>query len=82
MVPALQPTANTLRQLDLNLRVDIRPLLPAIQAETPVIGCAMDHTVPVGNSRDIYAEVDTGHVGLFEKPAEFVKLIRDFIHQP
>lgn len=85
-----QPTEGALRHIDLNLRVDIRDLLPKIQAKTLVIGCARDHTVPVEHSREIhsalqdstYAELDSGHVVVYEKPAEFVALVQEFIDKP
>ncbi|MEV7004899.1 alpha/beta hydrolase [Streptosporangium sp. NPDC051022] len=87
LVPNVPPTPGTLRHVDLNLRVDVRHLLPLIQAETLVVGCAQDATVPVENSRALhaaipgsaYAELDAGHVAFFEKPDEFVKLVRDFV---
>ncbi|MGF1430222.1 alpha/beta fold hydrolase [Kitasatospora sp. LaBMicrA B282] len=83
------PSEGALRHIDLNLRVDIRELLPKITAETLVIGCAKDHTIPVELTRELhaalpgasYAEVDSGHVVVYEKPAEVVKLIQDFLHQ-
>jgi pimeloyl-ACP methyl ester carboxylesterase len=85
-----KPTPGALRQIEFNLRVDIRELLPKIQAETLVIGCTLDATVPVDNARDLhaaiegsgYAEIESGHVVLFEQPAEFVKLVKDFIDKP
>ncbi|MBG0814193.1 alpha/beta fold hydrolase [Planomonospora sp. ID82291] len=90
LVPNLPPTPGTLRHVDLDARVDIRRLLPLVQAETLVVGCSQDATVPVGNSRDLhaaipgsaYAEIDAGHVVFFEKPDEFVGLVRDFVSAP
>ncbi|GGL56357.1 alpha/beta fold hydrolase [Planomonospora parontospora] len=89
LVPNMPPTPGTLRHVDLDSRVDIRRLLPLVRAETLVVGCAQDATVPVGNSRDLhaaipgsaYAEIDAGHVVFFEKPDEFVELVRDFLAQ-
>lgn len=46
-----------LRQIDLNLRLDVRDLLPKIQARTLVIGCGRDLTVPVENSRELHAAI-------------------------
>ncbi|MCP2324013.1 pimeloyl-ACP methyl ester carboxylesterase [Hamadaea flava] len=82
-----QPNANRLRQLDLDLRLDVRQLLPRIQAPTLVIGGSRDTLVPVEHSRELaagipgaaYAELDCGHLMATERPAEFVKLVRDFI---
>jgi pimeloyl-ACP methyl ester carboxylesterase len=83
------PTDGALRQIDLNLRADIRPLLPKITAETLVVGCTLDATVPVDNARELhaaipgstYAEIESGHVVLFERPAEFVKLVKEFVQR-
>jgi len=47
----MQPTPGTLRQIDLNLGLDIRSLLPRVQAPSLVIGCAKAATVPVENAR-------------------------------
>lgn len=81
------PTPGALRQIELNQRVDIRPLLPKITAPTLVVGCTLDATVPVDNARELhagipgstYAEIESGHVVLFEQPAAFVELVQDFI---
>ncbi|MEU5988253.1 alpha/beta hydrolase [Spirillospora sp. NPDC047418] len=86
----MRPTGARLRQLDLLRRLDIRGLLPKIEAPTLVIGCAQDRTVPVGNHRELaagiagseYIELDSGHVVPMERPDEFVKLIRDFLDRP
>lgn len=83
------PTPGALRQIELNLRVDIRELLPKITAETLVVGCTQDATVPIENARELhagipgstYAEIESGHVVLFEQPAEFVKLVKDFVQR-
>lgn len=90
LVRNMKTTPSTLRQLELVLRLDVRDLLPRIQAETLVIGCAQDHTVPVENSRELhtaiprstYAEVVSGHVMMFERPDEFVTLVWNFVHGP
>ncbi|MEU6846996.1 alpha/beta fold hydrolase [Streptomyces sp. NPDC046716] len=84
---AFPPAAGRVRQLDLVLRADLRPLLPLIQAPTLVIGCAADALVPVRHAREIhagipgssYAELDSGHVMRAERPEEFVSLVRGFL---
>ena len=84
------PTPGRIRQLELVRRVDIRGLLPLIQAPTLVIGCADDDLTPVENSRGIhkaipgsdYAELQSGHVARVEQPDELAALIRDFFGQP
>ncbi|MET9722419.1 alpha/beta fold hydrolase [Streptomyces zaomyceticus] len=87
LIPNMPPTPGTLRHVALDLEVDIRALLPRIAAETLVVGCAQDATVPVENSRMLhlaiggssYAEIDAGHVVFFEKEDEFVKTVTDFL---
>ncbi|MFJ1706761.1 alpha/beta fold hydrolase [Kitasatospora sp. NPDC088346] len=89
IVAGNQATEGALRHIDLNLRLDIRDLLPKIEAPALVIGCTQDITVPVALTRDLhaqlpgstYAELDSGHVAVLEKSAELVKLVQDFIHQ-
>ncbi len=83
----LLPTPGVLRQVALNARLDIVGLLPAVHAETLVIGCTQDATVPVGNARElhaaiahsVYAEIDSGHVVVLERPDAFADLVRDFV---
>ncbi|MFI5803558.1 alpha/beta fold hydrolase [Streptomyces sp. NPDC051561] len=87
LVSNMPPSAGTLRHVDYDLRVDIRPWLPRIEAPTLVIGGTQDITVPIEHSRALhaaivgssYAEVDAGHVMLFEQEDTFVKLVTDFI---
>ncbi len=86
----MQPTDGRLRQLDLLRRLDIRDLLPKIEAPTLVVGCTQDRTVPVENHREVaaaiagseYTELDSGHVVMMERPDEFVDLVRDFFDRP
>ncbi|MFE5295384.1 alpha/beta fold hydrolase [Streptomyces sp. NPDC056632] len=87
LIPNMPPTPGTLRHVAVDLGVDIRALLPRIAAPTLVVGCTQDATVPVENSRELaaaiggsaYAEIDAGHVVLFEKEDEFVKTVTDFL---
>lgn len=86
LIPNMPPTPGTLRHVDLDIRVDIRGLLPLIEAETLVIGATLDITIPVENSRELhaaiahstYAEIEAGHVAFFEKEDEFVELVGGF----
>ncbi|WP_158839429.1 alpha/beta fold hydrolase [Saccharothrix deserti] len=86
----LSPSAGRLRQLRLLVRVDMRGLVEKVQAETLVVACYPDAAVPTEHSRELhaairnssYVEVDSGHMVLFEKPLEFVKLVNEFIHKP
>ncbi|GIG64311.1 alpha/beta fold hydrolase [Phytomonospora endophytica] len=79
----MPPTPNTLRQVDLNARVDVRDVLSHVTAPTLVIGGTRDATVPVEHSRALhtaiagssYAELDAGHVMFFERAKEFVDVV-------
>lgn len=81
------PQPGLARQIELDLRADIRDLLPKITAPTLVVGFTQDQMVPPAGSRALheaikdstYAELDTGHLAIYEKPDEVVALIRDFI---
>jgi pimeloyl-ACP methyl ester carboxylesterase len=67
--------------------VDIRDKLRQINAPTLVIGNTQDHLIPVAHARALhaaipgseYAEPDSGHVVLHERPTEITTLIRDFV---
>ncbi len=82
-----EPPRGTLRQIELDLRVDVRDLLPKITAPTLVTGNTRDYLVPVEHARALhaaipgseYAELDSGHVVLHERPAEITALIREFV---
>lgn len=84
------PPAGTARQIALDLKVDIRDRLPLITAPTLVIGNTQDYLVPVEHSRELhrlipgsrYAELDSGHVVVLERPVELTELIREFIGTP
>lgn len=73
--------------MELDLVADIRDLLPRIAAPTLVIGLTRDHVIPVERARLLhdgiagseYAEIDSGHMVMFEKPAEFVAVCRNFL---
>ncbi|MFE9423605.1 alpha/beta fold hydrolase [Kitasatospora sp. NPDC006697] len=86
LVPNMPPTPGTLRHLELDLAMDIRALLPRITTPTLVVGFGQDATVPVEHSRALhaaiagsaYAELDAGHVGFFERGAEFAELVGAF----
>ncbi|WP_336210850.1 alpha/beta fold hydrolase [Nonomuraea sp. LPB2021202275-12-8] len=82
-----EPAPGTVRQIELDLRLDLRPLLPLITAPTLVVGNSLDHLVPVEHARALhaaipgsaYAELESGHVVVHERPAEITELIRNFI---
>ncbi|BAJ25924.1 MULTISPECIES: alpha/beta hydrolase [Kitasatospora] len=81
------PSEGARRQIDLDLTVDIRDLLPAIHTPTLVVGATQDQVIPVGHSRELhrairgsrYAEIDSGHNIPYERPAELTALITDFL---
>jgi pimeloyl-ACP methyl ester carboxylesterase len=87
LVANVQPTAGTLRQIELLGRLDVRPMLAKITAPTLVIGSALDQTVAVGRARELheliagssYAELESGHVVLFEQPDKVVELVREHL---
>ncbi|MER6926561.1 alpha/beta fold hydrolase [Streptomyces spiralis] len=87
LATGMRPSANLLRQIDADLKVDIRAALPRIQAPTLVIGCALDALIPAENSRELaagiphsrYAELECGHVARVEQPAELAKLVEEFL---
>jgi 3-oxoadipate enol-lactonase len=77
------------RQVELNLKVDIRA--QAQRATTPVlvIGATQDHILNSPQTRALadsipgasYKEVDAGHIALFERTDEFIALATDFLSQ-
>lgn len=76
-----------LRQIELDARLDIRPLLPRISAPTLVIGCAQDQMVPREHARAVaaaipaahYAELDSGHLAPFEQPEALLRMLAEFL---
>jgi pimeloyl-ACP methyl ester carboxylesterase len=78
------------KQMELNSRVDISDLVPQIRATTLVIACTQDTMVPVHHCRALfgmiedarYAEVDSGHAVVFERPAEVLRLVDNFARDP
>lgn len=87
MAMGCQPTAQSLRQIELDRHVDIRADVARIEAPTLVTGNVHDTTVPVELSRALHAsipgseyeEYETGHVVLFEKPTEYAERVLTFL---
>jgi pimeloyl-ACP methyl ester carboxylesterase len=81
------PDEGTLRHIDLDLRLDIRELLPRITAPTLVVGNAKDALVPVDLTREVaqgipgstYVELDSGHVTFAEQPERALKELLSFL---
>ena len=75
------------RHMDLDGRVDITELLPKITAPTLVIGCTHDQVVPIQQARKLsdgiadsrFAEIESGHLVIFERAEELVAAIREFL---
>jgi len=84
---SLPPEPGTLAQMTVNRGVDIRDEVSRITSPTLVIGCIQDQLLPVAHARGLhaaiqhsqYAEIDSGHVVFFEKPAELTSLVRTFL---
>lgn len=78
------------RQAELAMQVDLAEALRQIRARTLVIGLLRDQIVPVENTRALhraiqnalYADLDTGHAVMFERPDELVQTVRDFLGTP
>ncbi|WP_205324448.1 alpha/beta fold hydrolase [Glycomyces sp. YM15] len=83
----MTPDEGTLRHIDLDLRLDIRDLLPRITAPTLVVGNAKDALVPVELTRELaqgipgsaYVELDSGHVTFAEQPERALKEVTAFL---
>ena len=75
------------RHVALDGRVDLRELLPKITAPALVIGLTRDQVVPVEQARALhegiqgsrFAEIDSGHLVVFERPQELVQTVQDFL---
>ena len=75
------------RQCELGLRIDLEDACRRIRARTLVVGLTRDHVVPVAQVRALheairgsaYAEIDSGHMVVFERPDELVLSVREFV---
>ncbi|GLI02564.1 alpha/beta fold hydrolase [Phytohabitans aurantiacus] len=75
------------RHMELDLVADVRELLSKISAPTLVVGLTRDQVIPVERARQVheaipgsaYAEIDTGHLVMFEQPGLFVETVRGFL---
>ncbi|MEU3754205.1 alpha/beta hydrolase [Streptomyces olivoreticuli] len=87
-VDLIRAEASVLRQMELAATVDIRDRLARIDVPTLVIGASYDHWIPVQHARETrraiadsqYAELDCGHMAVFERTQEVVRLVQDFLH--
>ncbi|OKI03523.1 hypothetical protein A6A06_38990 [Streptomyces sp. CB02923] len=77
------------RQMELVAAADLRDRIASVAAPTLVVGAAHDHWIPVEHARAThraitasrYAEIDSGHLAIFEKPRELCGLVKDFIEE-
>jgi pimeloyl-ACP methyl ester carboxylesterase len=75
------------RHIDLDGGADLRDLLPKITAQTLVIGLSRDQVVPVEQAHQVheaiagsrFAEIDSGHLVVFERPQELVAEVLGFL---
>jgi len=82
---ALAP--GTRAHLDLLRRVDVRADLPRVGVRTLVVGLGADDVVLPSNQRALrdaipgaeYAELDSGHLAMAERPDELVATLRGFL---
>ncbi len=75
-----------LRQIELDLIVDVTEQARRITQPTLVIGCTYDHMVPIQHAQALaaliptatYAQMDAGHLAPIEQPETFVRLLTEF----
>jgi pimeloyl-ACP methyl ester carboxylesterase len=75
------------RQVELDLRVDIREQVQSIACPTLVVGSSKDCIVPVRHARILadsiagaeYTEFAAGHLAAIEQPNEFAHLVESFL---
>ncbi|MEJ3747535.1 alpha/beta hydrolase [Actinomycetes bacterium KLBMP 9797] len=75
------------QHMELDRVADVRDLLPKITAPTLVVGLTRDQVVPVERAHQVheaipgstYAEIDSGHLVVFERPQELVGAVLEFL---
>ena len=80
----------TAAQFELFANTDLTAVLARITVPTLVVGCTNDDLVGVEAARLLfaslpsarYAEIDSGHAVLVERPAEVLAIIREFVSHP
>jgi pimeloyl-ACP methyl ester carboxylesterase len=76
------------RQVELDLKLDVRDQARRIAKPALVIGCTHDYMVPPAHSRSLadlipnarYLEIATGHLSTIEKPDQVVRSVLDFVN--
>lgn len=87
LIAGIDLAPGTDRQIELDMRVDLRDQVHLITTPTLVVGMSRDQTVPIEHSRELhaaisgsrYAEIDSGHAVVWERPAELIPLMRQFL---
>ena len=77
-------------QVELFAETELTDALPRITIPTLVVGCTHDDLAGVEAARTLfaslpnarYAEIDSGHAVLAERPAEVLAIIREFVSHP
>lgn len=77
-------------QFELFAETELTDALPRITIPTLVVGCTHDDLAGVEAARTLfaslpnarYAEIDSGHAVLAERPAEVLAIIREFVSHP
>ncbi|MDR1125938.1 MAG: alpha/beta hydrolase [Deltaproteobacteria bacterium] len=74
------------RQIDLDLRLDLRETAAQVRPEVLLIDCLQDFVLPGRLGRELaealpasrHAELDAGHAGAIEQPGRLVELLDEF----
>ena len=82
--------AVTAAQIELFAETELTDALPQITIPTLVVGCTHDDLADVEGARTLfaslpnarYAEIDSGHAVLAERPAQVLAIIREFVSHP
>jgi Predicted hydrolases or acyltransferases (alpha/beta hydrolase superfamily) len=77
------------RQVELDLAIDVSDSIAKITAPTLSIGCTHDHMVPPAHARALaeaipsarYAELPTGHLAPMEQPDALVDIVVSFLRE-
>ena len=75
------------RQVELNLKIDVRDQARRITKPALVIGCTHDYMVPPSHAHSLaslipnarYLEIPTGHLATLERPDELAKSVLEFV---
>lgn len=86
----VKPSQDAAKQRELNYRIDITSILPAICAETLIVACHEDRMIPLAQAKLLFAsiqdsryiEIASGHALYIEAPAEVLQLVNQFSQHP